>query len=51
MVGGGERQIRLTQELPVHLAYFTTFVDGAGVLHHAADIYGHNRRVKALLGL
>ena len=51
MVGGGERQIRLTQELPVHLAYFTTFVDGAGMLHHAADIYGHNRRVKALLGL
>ena len=51
MVGGGERQIRMSQDLPVHLAYFTTFVDGAGVLHHHADIYGHNRRVKALLGL
>ncbi|HRJ68634.1 MAG TPA: L,D-transpeptidase family protein, partial [Beijerinckiaceae bacterium] len=50
MVGGGERQINLPTDLPVHLAYFTTFVDDAGALQSREDLYGHNRKVKALLG-
>lgn len=51
MVGGAERTIPLDRHLPVHLAYFTTTVDAAGELRSYADIYGHNRRVRALLGL
>jgi len=51
MVGGAERQVRLPAEVPVHLAYFTTFVDEAGGLVHFPDLYGHNRRLKALLGI
>ena len=51
MVGGPERQVKLPAELPVHLAYFTTFVDDAGSLQTREDLYGHNRKVKALLGL
>lgn len=51
MVGGPERQIGLDAHLPVHLAYFTTVVDETGTVKSYADIYGHNRRVRTLLGL
>jgi len=51
MVGGPERQLRLQQAVPVHLAYFTTFVDEQGTLVNFPDLYGHNRRMKTLFGL
>lgn len=51
MVGGPERTINLDRPLPVHLAYFTTVVDATGELRNYPDLYGHNRRVRALLGL
>lgn len=51
MVGGGERRLDLTGDVHVHLAYFTTEVGADGALVMREDIYGHNRRVKALLGL
>ena len=51
MIGRGERQINLPADLPVHLAYFTSFVDEAGSIQTREDLYGHNRKLKALLGL
>jgi len=51
MIGGPERNVRLEQHVPVHLAYFTTFVDGSGELVNFPDLYGHNRRMKSILGL
>jgi murein L,D-transpeptidase YcbB/YkuD len=38
-------------KVPVHLVYFTAFVDDAGELQTFADIYGHDRKVRRALGL
>jgi L,D-transpeptidase YcbB len=51
LIGQGERTIRLPEKIPVHLAYFTTFVDDKGELRHLADIYGVNNKVRVALGL
>jgi L,D-transpeptidase YcbB len=49
MVGGGERTINLTQQLPVHLAYFTLAADADGTLHRFGDLYGLDPRLEAML--
>ncbi|KQT15375.1 peptidoglycan-binding protein [Methylobacterium sp. Leaf399] len=51
LIGKGERTIRLTQKLPVHLAYFTAYVDDGGAYRTLPDLYGHDARMKAALGL
>jgi murein L,D-transpeptidase YcbB/YkuD len=51
LVGGREQRIDLKRQLPVHIAYFTAFVDDDGELKRLDDIYGYNRRVLAALGL
>jgi murein L,D-transpeptidase YcbB/YkuD len=51
MIGSGERTINLPQHLPIHLAYFTTFVDENGQLQQRQDIYGHSRKVMNALGI
>lgn len=51
MLGRGEQSIRLKDKLAVHLVYFTTFVDDEGRLQNRDDLYGHNQRVKAALGI
>lgn len=51
MVGRGERTLHLPRSLPVHLGYFTTYVDERGDLRSAEDVYGYNRKVRAALGL
>ncbi len=51
LFGGAERRIDLKGSIPVHLVYFTSFVDDAGTLQNRADLYGHNARLKAALGL
>jgi murein L,D-transpeptidase YcbB/YkuD len=51
MIGKGERTIRLTEKLPVHLAYFTASVDEFGGYRTLPDLYGHDARMKAALGL
>ena len=42
MIGGEEKRADLTRPVPVHLAYFTAFVDENGKLQRRPDIYGHN---------
>jgi murein L,D-transpeptidase YcbB/YkuD len=50
MVGGGERWLNVTHEVPVYLAYFTReVVDGRLVTH--GDVYGLDARTQRALGL
>ncbi|WP_246252198.1 L,D-transpeptidase family protein [Ancylobacter pratisalsi] len=51
LIGGNEKYLNLKQHLPVHLAYFTTFVHGDGRLVTLEDIYGINAATKTILGL
>ena len=49
MFGPSERWVNLKMHIPVHIAYFTVRVDPDGTLHSYRDIYGHNKRLIALL--
>lgn len=51
LVGGAERRVNLQAKVPVHLVYFTAFVDETGELQTRPDIYGHDRKVRRALGL
>ena len=51
MIGGRESWINLPKKIPVHIAYFTTFVDESGVLQTRPDVYGYEGRVEKALGL
>lgn len=49
--GGEEQRIDLERKIPVHIAYFTAYVDGDGELQRLNDIYGYDRKVISALGL
>ncbi|MBP0581787.1 L,D-transpeptidase family protein [Labrys sp. LIt4] len=49
--GGDEQRIDLERKIPVHIAYFTAYVDGDGELQRLNDIYGYDRKVISALGL
>jgi murein L,D-transpeptidase YcbB/YkuD len=51
MIGGSEKTLWLKRPIPVHIAYFTTFVDDAGKLQSRPDLYGLNTKTKQILGL
>ncbi len=51
LVGRGERTIRFTNPLPVHITYMTHVVAPDGNLTVYSDIYGFHRQVRAALGL
>ncbi|WP_284177683.1 L,D-transpeptidase family protein [Rhabdaerophilum sp. SD176] len=51
MIGRGERMVRLPRRIPVHLSYFTVFVDAEGKLQERRDLYGHDARVRSALQL
>ncbi|MCB4770889.1 L,D-transpeptidase family protein [Ancylobacter sp. Lp-2] len=51
LIGGKEKYLNLKQRFPVHLAYFTTYVDGDGRLVTRPDLYGTNAATKAMLGI
>jgi murein L,D-transpeptidase YcbB/YkuD len=50
-VGGGENWTNLETHIPVHITYFTAWIDGSGKLQVRPDIYGHDRRLATALGL
>jgi murein L,D-transpeptidase YcbB/YkuD len=43
--GASERTVFLPRAIPIHLEYFTEFVDESGALQNREDIYGIARRV------
>jgi len=49
MFGPTERWVNLKTHVPVHIAYFTLRVDPDGTIRSFADIYGHNKKLIALL--
>lgn len=51
MIGGPERELSLKVQVPVHISYFTVFVDDAGQVQTRRDIYGHDAKMKRILGL
>ncbi|MBB3772466.1 murein L,D-transpeptidase YcbB/YkuD [Angulomicrobium tetraedrale] len=51
LIGGNEKYLTLKQRFPVHLVYFTTYVDAGGKLVSREDLYGIDSATKAALGL
>ncbi len=49
--GGGERMVKMPKPLPIHIGYFSAFVDEHGKLQLREDIYGYSQKVKTALGL
>jgi L,D-transpeptidase YcbB len=43
MRAGVEKHVKLKQTIPVHIVYFTAWVDDNGGLHFQPDIYGYDR--------
>jgi murein L,D-transpeptidase YcbB/YkuD len=44
MNAGVEKQVKLKQTIPVHIVYFTAWVDDNGGLHYQPDIYGYDAK-------
>lgn len=49
LLGKKERWVNLDRHIPVHISYFTVWVDNSGALRTARDIYGHEKKVRAFL--
>jgi murein L,D-transpeptidase YcbB/YkuD len=49
MFGGAEQQIDFHNQIPVHIAYQTAFVDERGKLEFRDDVYGHDAKVLSLM--
>jgi len=47
---GGEREVRLRRAIPVHVAYWTAWVDDRGTLRLGRDVYGRDAGLARLLG-
>jgi murein L,D-transpeptidase YcbB/YkuD len=43
MHSGVEKHVKLKEKIPVHIVYFTSWVDENGGLHFQPDIYGYDR--------
>jgi murein L,D-transpeptidase YcbB/YkuD len=48
-VGGPERTVFLPRPVPIHIEYFTEFVDDFGELQERADVYGITRKVEGTI--
>ncbi len=44
-----ENPITLDNKIPVHVTYFTAWVDAEGNEQGAKDVYGHEQRIKLAL--
>jgi murein L,D-transpeptidase YcbB/YkuD len=51
MFGPAERWVNPETQIPVHLAYFTVRPQADGTLRSFDDVYGHNAKLIAALGL
>ncbi len=48
-IGGRERTVFLPRPLPIHIEYFTAFVDADGSLQERPDLYGLAQRIARIL--
>jgi len=49
--GPGNNEVQLDRWIPVHVTYFTAWIDENGETQSARDVYGHEKRIKlALVG-
>jgi L,D-transpeptidase YcbB len=48
-IGGRERTVFLPRPVPIHIEYFTDFVDDDGVLQERPDVYGLTQKVAGTL--
>jgi murein L,D-transpeptidase YcbB/YkuD len=48
-IGGPERTVFLPRPLPIHIEYFTDFVDEFGELKERPDVYGLIRKIEVIL--
>ncbi|NJM35274.1 MAG: L,D-transpeptidase family protein [Rhodomicrobium sp.] len=46
-----DEHVKLAKKVPVHISYFTAWVDDDGELHGYRDIYGHDASVRVALKL
>ncbi|HLH10984.1 MAG TPA: L,D-transpeptidase family protein [Methylovirgula sp.] len=51
LLGSEEHYVYLPKPLPIHIEYFTAYVDDGGELQVRDDVYGYVRKVEAALGL
>ena len=49
LIGPNERAVFTPAPVPIHIEYFTEFVDDSGALHEREDVYGLTARVAATL--
>jgi len=49
LVGGDEEKVELTKHIPVHLTYFTAWVEDGGKVRTANDVYDHHRKLASCL--
>jgi murein L,D-transpeptidase YcbB/YkuD len=47
MNSSAEKHVRLTDSLPVHIVYFTVWVDEENGPSFFPDVYGHDRQQSA----
>jgi len=47
--GPGNNEVGVDRRIPVHVTYFTAWVDDEGETQTARDVYGHEKRIKLAL--
>ena len=50
LIGGDEKTVKLPTALPIHIEYFTAYVDENGKLQTRDDVYGYSKKVRQALG-
>ena len=50
MHSGTEQHVKLREAIPIHIVYFTAWVDASGGLHFRDDVYGHDAKQAAATG-
>lgn len=49
IVSGEQKSVKLPEPIPVHILYFTAWVEDDGTLQFRKDVYGHDARLEAAL--
>jgi murein L,D-transpeptidase YcbB/YkuD len=49
ILSGEQKSVKLPQPIPVHILYFTAWVEDDGTLQFRKDVYGHDARLVAAL--